>query len=79
MSAAIRKIQAAPNPDDIAIANMKAELSEETALNHTRSDFLFTRAATMDDWAEDRNPEFDAERNIMVHGGRAVGSSIHNG
>lgn len=57
---------------------MKAELSDETALNHTKSGFLFTRAATMDDRAEDRNPELGAERNSMVHGGRTVRSSIHN-
>lgn len=34
------------------------------------SDFLIVRAATMDDWAEDRDPDFEDGQNALVHGGK---------
>jgi len=34
------------------------------------SDFLIVRASTMDDWAEDRDPDSEDGRNALVHGGK---------
>lgn len=34
------------------------------------SDFVIVRAATLDEWAANRQADFDGNRNALVHGGR---------
>ena len=49
---------------------VREELHGVHEQNLTTIDFFIVRASTLDEWAEDRDPIWDDDRNDRVHGGR---------
>lgn len=49
---------------------VREELHDVREQNLTTIDFFIVRASTLDEWAEDRDPIWDDDRNDRVHGGR---------
>ncbi|OJJ79010.1 uncharacterized protein ASPGLDRAFT_53040 [Aspergillus glaucus CBS 516.65] len=52
------------------LCSVREELHDVREQNLTTIDFFIVRASTLDEWAEDRDPIWDDDRNDRVHGGR---------
>ncbi|OJJ80225.1 uncharacterized protein ASPGLDRAFT_51809 [Aspergillus glaucus CBS 516.65] len=66
----LRQLQSDRDQDREELRSVREELCGVREQNLTTIDFFIVRASTLDEWAEDRDPIWDDDRNDSVHGGR---------